>query len=57
MGKNRDVKRRRKGDSTPVRTDEKDPFSREREREGEVGRFFFLHRYRFKTAYNSISIP
>lgn len=42
MGKNRDVKRRRKGDSTPVRTDEKDPFSRERERERErSGDFFF----------------
>lgn len=40
MGKNRDVKRRRKGDSTPVRTDEKDPFSRERERERGRAIFF-----------------
>lgn len=39
MGKNRDVKRRRKGDSTPVRTDE-DPFSRERERKRGRAIFF-----------------
>lgn len=40
MGKNRDVKRRKKGDSTPVRTDEKDPFSRERERKRGRAIFF-----------------